>query len=218
MNVKDLAEKSNCSARTVQRWFVDNDKGKFGLKDEIPKDIVSFYFKTKLNGFGKPNPDEDIAKFVKRHNELKLENKGLVSRLEEVESESKVMKQLLLENDKNNLERILSSDSLVMVVLAMLLILDMFSYGVVGKFVFGDVIDFAGTIFASIGFVAGVGSIVTHNRMNNKGKAVLWKWFFGILQFSVFILAINHQWFFAEIIMTVMIVSVFIGVQSSIKE
>jgi len=118
----------------------------------------------------------------------------------------------------NNLQKRLSADWLIMLVLLVILWADMFAFGVIGHNEFKNKIDYSAIFFSIIGLATGIGSVVTYNRIKDNRTAEIWKWCFGVMQFSVFSLAINEQWFFAEMVMTSMFVLVFIGVQRSIKK
>lgn len=119
---------------------------------------------------------------------------------------------------KVTLQDRLSADYLVLVVLGVILCADMFAFGTIGDHNFGTKIPFAGVMFSIIGMATGIGSVVTFNRIKNNKISNGWKWIFGLMQFSVFSLTVNDQWFYAEIVMTSMFVLVFIGVQRSIKK
>lgn len=120
--------------------------------------------------------------------------------------------------ESSTLQRKLSADWLIVVVLVVILFADMFAFGSIGHHSFGKRIKFAAIFFSIIGLATGIGSVVTYNRIKDLRTAETWKWCFGIMQFCVFLLAINEEWFWAEMVMTSMFVLVFIGVQRSIKK
>lgn len=126
--------------------------------------------------------------------------------------------QRLLLKIGSRLQQRLSSDWLIVVVLLVILCADMIAFSIIGHNSFKEVLPSANIIFAVIGLATGIGSVVTYNRIKEVKLAEIWKWIFGVLQFCVFSFAINEQWFYAETIMTIMFVLVFIGVQRSIKK
>lgn len=120
--------------------------------------------------------------------------------------------------ESSTLQKKLSADWLIVLVLVVILFADMFAFGSIGHHGFGKRIRFAALFFSVIGLATGIGSVVTYNRIKDLRTAEIWKWCFGVMQFCVFLLAINEEWFWAEMIMTSMFVLVFIGVQRSIKK
>lgn len=121
-------------------------------------------------------------------------------------------------NQLSTLQRKLSSDWLIVFVLIVILFADMIAFGIIGEHEFQGKIPAAKIVFAVLGLATGIGSVVTYNRIQEFKLSEIWKWAFGVLQFLVFNLTINENWFFAETVMTLMFVLVFIGVQRSIKK
>jgi hypothetical protein len=111
----------------------------------------------------------------------------------------------------------LSADWIVIVVLIIVLGADMIAFALIGNHEFSENIPFAWAFFALLGFATGTGSVITYNRIKDETISFRWKIFFSILQYSVFSFSINERWFLAELVMTLMFVTVFVGVQRSIK-
>jgi len=144
---------------------------------------------------------------------LKKKNEELADLELEIQRLKKVKPEQL-----STLQRKLSSDWLIVFVLLVILFADMIAFSIIGEHEFKGKIPFAKVVFAVLGLATGIGSVVTYNRIQEFKLSEIWKWTFGVLQFLVFNLTINENWFFAETVMTLMFVLVFIGVQRSIKK
>lgn len=197
-SIKKISFDANKSERTIKRW------------------IDSF---NKENGTNHPNGNDAIISDPKLLKYL-ISRYPVDNNLKPGSSSDSPKPQQRKESrvKKATLQDRLSADWLVLLVLGVILWADMFAFGTIGNQNFGTKIPYAGVLFSIIGLATGIGSVVTFNRIKDVKIANLWKWLFGLLQFSVFSLAINEQWFYAEIIMTLMFVFVFIGAQRSIKK
>lgn len=118
------------------------------------------------------------------------------------------------EPEPTDLQKKLSADWLIVVVMLVILLADGFAFGVIGHHNFGK-IPFAGVAFGVIGLATGVGSIATYNRVKDMVLAERWKYVFAVLQFAVFTAAVNEWWTAGEIVMGLMFVTVFAGVQAA---
>lgn len=118
---------------------------------------------------------------------------------------------------KTDLQTRLSADWLVLTVLAIILLMDVFVFGAIGQHEFGEKVPMSWMFFGVIGFATGIGSISTYNRIEKIRVAETWKYIFSVMQLLVFMLTMNEVWFWAEVVMSLMVVTVFTGTQRAIK-
>ena len=215
MKIKELSKRFDCSDRTVQRWIQAYNKKNgrshpYGQRDDITDEKLLTFLESKTEGEKElpeqPKPEENPNKDPDGD-----ENKKPTPRPKRQKTVNRAKKKHLQEK--------FSADWLVVTVLVTILGADMFAFGAIGFNEFGEKAGgwWVCIPFALMGLATGFGSVVTYNRISDEKLAVWWKSIFGTLQFTVFALVVNEQWFWAELVMTSMFVIVFIGVQRSVK-
>lgn len=229
-SINSFALFSKVSSRTIQRRIEkfnseNNTDHKKGLHDPVVDVKLQNFLLNEFNLFNADLSEKEESNVITLY-----EAKDDVSDIAKEQTEElieKVSEKLNLQNREDDINTIettshlqkkLSSDWLIIVVLLTILCADMIAFGIIGHHNFSKIIPYSHVIFAIIGLATGIGSVVTYNRIKEFKLAEIWKWIFGILQFCVFSFAINENWFLAETVMTLMFVLVFIGVQRSIKK
>ena len=223
MTIKEIAKKAKKNTVTVQRWVRDYNKVnskdfESGTNSEVNNQELLLFIDSKIKKKAEVKKVESKKK-IGPGTLIKVKKTDVIvpSTTLNVPSEP-ILVPVIEKNDTKGLKEHLSADWLIVAVLIIILWCDMFAFGVIGGHEFGDKISYAGFIFSIIGLATGIGSVVTFNRISNDNLAETWKWIFGVLQFSVFSLTVNEYWFWAETVMTLMFVLVFVGVQRAIKK
>lgn len=204
MTIDIAASKSGKSTRTVKRWIESYNK------------INGTNFE---NGENAIISDPQLLAFIKSKFPIQVAGSTISKEQKKSIPVKKTVRECTPAKPKRKtIQQRLSSDWLVGLVLAIILFADVFAFSVIGDHEFGEKFSLSFAFFGVMGFATGVGSMISYSRIQDEKLSNAWKWFFGVLQFSVFFLATNEFWIAAEVVMTAMFVFVSMGVQRSIKK
>ena len=198
MTVQETAAKYGCSNMTVQRRLKAAGMD-YSIHADVPDDFVIQKGKT-----GRKHSAP-----TKAQERPKITRESKLRRLQRISTPYV---------SKSNLSAHLSRDWLAITVICTLLLVDVFSFSVIGHNRFSQDYAQSGIAFGIIGFACGIGSVVTYNRIKDEAIANRWKYVFACFQFFVFLCAANKLWTVGEVVLSLMFVVVFVGVQKSVKQ
>lgn len=218
--VKKLGELAGVNYVTIQRDIQQFNKENqtkhgHGARDVVSNDAL-FSFLVEKRGIQRPNVKTEAFTPKKAKSPLSVKSgpQGVIFPPLEQPKDIKEPENGLKKEDW--LQNLLQHPRLILFVLLSILLIDAVSIGTIGDRLFGEKIDYAFYLFGFVGFVCGIGAVVSYVRIQNRQTANIWKWTFAVFQFVAFEVAMGAG-FGWDIVLPIMMSSVFISILKSVK-